>query len=129
MWCFFFVFFSKDAPFAFTRFVIEVELSSLKTAFTFQPGIFLINGEKGVLGYKAPPSPPLFSLLLAGAPRRTVKANGFSLSPGANQMSFVEPWRSNSFEVSQMSRILIFWVGIKASLFILPGRRSLRRRV
>lgn len=47
--------FSKDALFSFTRFVIEVELSSLKSTFTFQAGIFLINREKGVLGYKAVP--------------------------------------------------------------------------
>lgn len=86
----------------FMRFVIEVELRSLKSTFHSGSCIFLINREKGSLDTRLP------SLFFPCVPRHSVKTNGFSLCPGANQMSFEEPWRSNSFEVFQMSRILIF---------------------
>lgn len=55
-----------------------------------------------ILGYKAP------SLFFPCVLQRGGKTNGFLPCPGANQMSFEEPWRFNSFEVFQMSRILIF---------------------
>lgn len=35
--------------------------------------------------------------------------------PGAKQMKFEQPWRSNLFEVFQMSRVLIFGFGIKGA--------------
>lgn len=79
----------------FMRFLSEEELRSLRLLFFIAPAAyFLLTERKGpwMQGF-----PLYFSLCVL---QHGGKTNGFLPCPGANQMSFQEPWHSNSFEVS-----------------------------
>lgn len=86
----------------FMRFLIEEDLRSLKTTFDGGSCIFFINRKRRSLDTRLP------SLFFPCVLQHGGKTNGFLPCPGANQMSCEESWRSNSFEVFQMSHILIF---------------------